>query len=193
MTVVPVGFYEASVEITIPGDAGPAAVVFGGDFGPALNAQAIANFIAGDLQDAAGIRLMMDGSSVFSTVTVRANFGGPDLYIASAVINAAGTSAGAALPPNVATLMTKSTGSTGRHNRGRMYLPGVAEGVINEGGFLEAGVQAAYQLAASTFFNSLAADQIPMHILHGDAAIPPTLVLQLLVRDKCATQRRRLR
>lgn len=193
MSVIPSGFGEASVEIGIPGDAGPAYVIFGYQFPGGGSPQANANTLAGILATTPGFRSLTSSTNNIRQVVVRENYAGPFLFIANATINAFGTLAGAAPSPQVSYLLRKSTGLAGRQNRGRMYVPAANEDEIDAGGFLSAPAVADRQASADLFFNALVSASLPMYILHTDPALSPTEVDSLEVDGKVATQRRRLR
>lgn len=193
MSVIPSGFCEASVEINVPGDAGPAYVITGHDFGANVNPQVIADKLAVIWAASDTLRGNMSNSSSIERVIVRANYGGPDLFIGEAAIGVTGSSSGSATPPNVAFLYQKLSGLAGRTNRGRLYMPGVPEGAVDGDGFLTAAALSNNQGLADTFLSKLAADDLVLHILHTSAAITPTEVNSLVAATKVATQRRRLR
>jgi len=193
VSVIPSGFGEASVEIGISGDAGPAYVVFGYEFPGGGNPQSNANTLAGILGTSPGFRSLTSSANTLRSVTVRENYAGPFLNVAEATINSVGTLVGAPPPAQVAYLLQKSTGLAGRPNRGRMYVPAANEDEIDGGGFLSAPAVADRQASADLFFNALVSASLPLYILHTSAAIAPTEVNSLEVDGKVATQRRRLR
>lgn len=95
-------------------------------------------------------------------------------------------------PPNVTFLVRKRTALGGRANRGRLFLPGVAEAAVQNGGEIAAGTIAALQTACNDWLAGLTTLQMPMVLLH-NASSDPTDVSQLVVDSTAATQRRRLR
>lgn len=104
-----------------------------------------------------------------------------------------GGNGSAAASPNVAFLITKQTGVPGRKNRGRLYLPGVAENSINAQGQVDATAQAFQTAQFATFYGDIGAVSFTPAILHNSATPSPTLVSQFVAQGVCATQRRRLR
>lgn len=105
-----------------------------------------------------------------------------------------GDIADGAASPAVAYLLHKGTGLIGRHNQGRMYLPGVGESKINAVGAVDAAFRATITTAANTFLAKLAADAIPMVILQGPGgSVEPPVVTDLSCDAQAATQRRRQR
>jgi hypothetical protein len=118
----------------------------------------------------------------------------------------AGTNSMSSLPPNCAALLRKLTGTGGRRNRGRLYLPFMLnEGEVDEVGNISAGVQGDIQSDANDWKAALetgdsqmvianrtydaAWDVHPRHLVH--TAIGPA-VTALLVEPMIATQRKRL-
>ena len=94
--------------------------------------------------------------------------------------------------PNVAFLLKKGTALGGRRNRGRLYLPGVTEGAVDQGGFLTGSWAADLSVAGASVLSQLGGDDIPMVVLH-DGPGTPTQVQTLLCDARVATQRNRLR
>ncbi len=95
--------------------------------------------------------------------------------------------------PQVSLLVKKVTAGGGRQQRGRMFLPMVAESQTDAGGVLTGGTRAAFQAAVEAFRLDLVARNVPMVLLHNQPEIIPTPVTGLVVDLKVATQRRRLR
>jgi hypothetical protein len=110
-----------------------------------------------------------------------------------AIVNGAGTSDPA--PINCALLVKKVTGLSGRKNRGRFYYPDVFADVVSPAGVLSPAAVIDYQAAVLDWFGTLAAVGVldGAVLLHTDPLDTPTPVLQVIVQNKIATQRRRLR
>ena len=108
--------------------------------------------------------------------------------------NFAGTSSASALPQNVALLVRKFTGQTGRKNRGRIFYPGAQREAVNELGEIDLTSLENFQNAFTAFGQDLIAitDVEGVVILHADAS-EPTPVVAMVVDGRVATQRRRLR
>lgn len=109
-----------------------------------------------------------------------------------------GTSAQLRPPSNLAVLVRKVTALGGRRNRGRMFLPAgfVAEGNVDERGFLAAPLVAAIQADMDEFYEALtqgALDYVIPVILHAEAPATPTQITSFSVQTLSATQRRRMR
>lgn len=104
-----------------------------------------------------------------------------------------------AIPQNTAYLVHKRTALGGRSGRGRFYLPGVGESVIDGTGVLDPATKAVFQTRLTQFLTDLeASPNIAGMVLFHDslgagAALPPTPVTSLVIDNRCATQRRRLR
>lgn len=118
---------------------------------------------------------------------------------------------GVGLAPNSAYLLTKSTAVGGRRGKGRTFMPGVSETVVDGAGLLTAAFQEAMQDIANAMVAGLIIESHPMVLLHGPATewvlvdgqpkrvpvagpIPePDQVTAWTVSARVGTQRRRLR
>jgi hypothetical protein len=110
-------------------------------------------------------------------------------------------------PSQVALLLKKNTGFSGKKNRGRTYFPWFVSSLnVNETGTVSAGEVTAIQTLANGFVADLNAASIPMCIANKTLSIPtpplrPFVTAILLghdvttytVENLVATQRRRLR
>jgi hypothetical protein len=103
----------------------------------------------------------------------------------------AGTGGSPGATSQVAYLIRKITDLGGRRNRGRWFLPGVVEGEVNSGGFLDSGIVVALETAADAFAATLGAADCTVYLLHSDGGAP-TEVTSYQVAPQVATQRRRL-
>lgn len=103
-----------------------------------------------------------------------------------------GSLTGESFPPNVAFLVHKNTNLGGREGRGRMYVPGVAEGVASSNGVLSGGTVSSWNTALGTMLLAAALSDVPFYLLHASAT-SPTAVQTLTIDSTVATQRRRLR
>lgn len=108
-----------------------------------------------------------------------------------------GFTGGGSLPQNCAFLLRKLTGLGGRRNRGRMYIPGVNDNLVDELGVVTSAGLATLQTAASTFLTSTLAlavidDAVILHTPTVETPLP-TVITTLVVDGRIATQRRRLR
>lgn len=126
-----------------------------------------------------------------SLTEVRVKYGpqatGPSGTYAPSIISASGDVSA----PQAAILVQKHTALGGRHNRGRMYWPGIGEGDVAFG-IIGAGQVAAMQGSMNTALSSLDDVLLPAVVLHSDASVP-TDITSLNVQTRIATQRRRNR
>lgn len=106
-----------------------------------------------------------------------------------------GTDAGQGVPANTSLLVTKVTAFGGRAGRGRFYIPAFDETEVDAAGNLSPAMRTAAQNAMNTFLTELEGDNLSMEVLHGDGSplSEPSNVTSLVVQNKVATQRRRLR
>ena len=115
-----------------------------------------------------------------------------------------GTNSGAFTPPNVAVLFKKSTGSGGKANRGRTYMPFcAAQSLVSENGTLDPTLLSSFTTHGETFRAQLATDHQEMIISNKifNVPLPPHHVTRIKVgfpvtswvpEATIATQRRRL-
>lgn len=127
--------------------------------------------------------------------------------LADATKPVTGGQGGSALPVNCATLITRITALGGVQFRGRMYMPGVPEGSVDNEGNLAPASQSQYQTAIDAFYTQLltGANATQPVILHSPPLVSPgpppvygtppapTNITELRVQRKMATQRTRLR
>lgn len=193
MTFIPVGYGEVSVEFQIPGDAGPAYNVFGIDPGTAGNPNAVADALVPILSNGSGYRGLFGNGATLTEFIYRERLSATDVAIVQRNVGAAGSQPAPFMSPQVTMLVQKSTGLAGRTNRGRMYMPCISEGNVDDGGFIVPSALAVFQAAADQFETDLDLAAIPMTILHTNPALTPAPINALIVSSKVATQRRRLR
>ena len=177
----------------LSGHANPFTVTFGGY--NAATAEDVGSW-GGDIGTAYAANLLSTQSSnlTLASMKFRYNIGGTEGEVEQA-IGSAGTGGPGTLPPNVAVLVQKKTGLTGRKNRGRLYFPGfVGEGDVDANGIIDSDVLATMQGHFDDFLTAVNASttNIDMAILHHDASTP-TPVTSLVVSNLVATQRRRIR
>lgn len=100
------------------------------------------------------------------------------------------------LPPNVAVLIDKQSGVSGRRNRGRMYIPFIDEGTVGASGVLTGAEQTLFQSMANSLFTNLNSSVTLKTsgavILHSQTPTTPTPCTKFAVESIVATQRRRL-
>lgn len=201
--IIPVGYGQAVYELILTGDSEPMVVTMGHDLSAYL----------GDHQEAAealhfyfGEHVMPMLPSAYSHTAVDLYVGqaeGPPLVFSSTGAPVAGDGGAAFIPQNSALLVRKRTDLAGRRGRGRIYLPGVEEALVDGAGNLTPAAVTGYQTQLDNWFEALndtstePFPHIPAVILHrseGEGAEPPpTTVASFQLEDKIATQRRRLR
>lgn len=124
---------------------------------------------------------------------------GPAPYV---VLEGAGVESGTAVaavyaPPAVAISCTKRTNIAGKRFRGRFYLPGVPETLVEEDGALSVSYLADVQTALDALMVALEADTAigNLFLLHDSStpATAPTRIFKLLARTPVATIRKRQR
>jgi hypothetical protein len=121
-----------------------------------------------------------------------------DPIIVEATLDLQFSNAGNPLLPNTAVLVKKVTGLGGRHQRGRMYVPGYRAESVFSYGVIDSTNLLGLQGAADDFLAGIdgaTGPWIEMVLLHTDTApsTAPTTVTQLSVSPRLASQRRRLR
>jgi len=190
MSVIPVGFAEVAARISLTGDSDEMNCIFGIDneapFAQA-NADEVSTIAATFFRDVIGSSYTYTGA----TITVGNDGGG--IIFESVAGQGAGIGESQSVPQNTAYLFRKTTALGGRKGRGRMYVPGVGETVVNAAGVLTAARITTVNASASTFVIQLAISNNPMVLLHSDPLVAPTPVTNLLCQPVVATQRRRLR
>jgi hypothetical protein len=161
---LPSGYYLAQLFFT--GNAVPtgAAITFAGrDVGGSTSAAGIAGIIATQWNTA----LDAETNTLLTLATVRVKKGpmedGP-----FGVVNTAntGSKVGATSSPAAAYLIRKNTALGGKKGSGRMYMPGVAESDIDEGGVISGARTTALQTAWAAFHSALQTATVPMYLAH---------------------------
>lgn len=201
---LPTGYYMATLRFG--GTAAPrgAAITWGGKLNDGTDTPAtVGSQIATIVRNASGPFNTAGGPTVntLTFVDILVKFG--PLATGPAAITGVGAAAGAgggdAYAPNCALLASKTTLLGGRHGRGRMYVPGLAEGDVVAGGNLASGVQADRQSKWTYVAQQLVIADIPMYLLHrydpdlGQTPMAPTFVESVLISGQVASQRNRLR
>lgn len=188
MVTIPEGFAQAS--FIFVGEALP----YGAVCTLGLDVQGYAGSPDQAAQDVyerfAGVGQDLSGS--IRTIECRVKFGptedGPSGSFSGETIGVSGGSLG----PNSAHLITKSTALGGRRGKGRMFLPGVGEANVDNGGNLSPAIISALSGSLGDFFAGLITDGLPPVLLH-EGVLAPTPVLNFNVESRIATQRKRLR
>lgn len=190
---IPVGYAQITHFFT--GNPVPlgAAITYGVDIGGgATSPEAIAEDCHGALASTVMSRLPQ---SLFLSRTL-AKFG-PDATGPSGEYSVAvgGSQQGDVAPPNVTWLVRKNTALGGRAGRGRLYLPGVPEELIDNGGVISATDVTAMQTEWDEFLVAIGAANLNLVVLHqaGSPITEPTPLTGIQVEGRVATQRTRLR
>lgn len=205
---IPSGFAQITHEFV--GESLPhgAAVVYG--VANALDQTAI--LVAGDCHNRF-TPIMAQLSAGVTLQLTRAKLGpddtGPSAEVVDPEPGAVAVASGIA--PNVAYLATKTTELGGRRGKGRMFIPGASETVVDGTGTITTAFQDTLQGLLNDFLAGLETDGVPMVLLHGPAtewvlvdgqprrvpvagSVPgPSGVTALTLSGTVATQRRRLR
>lgn len=108
-------------------------------------------------------------------------------------VNLVGTNVDATTDPqNIAILIKKLSGFSGRKNRGRMFVPpfSLGQNATSPTGMLDPAFVAGTQVVADAL---VAPDTCQTVILHTSALDDPVDIATLVVENQIATQRRRLR
>jgi hypothetical protein len=97
--------------------------------------------------------------------------------------------------PNTGVLVQKITNFGGRTGRGRMFIPGIRETSVSDGGLIDPTELTDWQTALDLFFSDLNTFLLVPCLLHaeGSPVSTPRLITSFSVQATVATQRRRLR
>jgi hypothetical protein len=128
--------------------------------------------------------------------TILVKFGPNDSgNFAEVAVGAQGTDSDPGITPNTSVLIKKETNFGGRQGRGRMYMPGLPEHLVGDGGVLEPAYITSTQAACDAFFAALVADDLVPVLLHSEDSPPqlPYTITEFVVDNTAATQRRRMR
>ncbi len=200
--IIPPGWLQALYVLTLTGDNEAMIVTCGHKIDDASGATI--DQAANDLHTAFSAQIragLMQNPYTFSHVVAYIGNDGPPTVRTSTLAPAAGAGGSSVVPSNTAYLIRKRTDLAGRRGRGRFYLPGVPESVVNEVGDLTPAQQTAGQATVDAWYGLLAtavgARLYPPAVLHrseGAGIEPlPTLVTKFVMEKRVATQRRRMR
>lgn len=193
MPVIPAGYAHAELQFLVTGDAEPMLSTFGLKLDGGANV-ATANSLMAAFATPFATQLATVTKLTGLKLTV-GDDGDPLVYQSSSAT--ASFSGGTALPQNCAFLVRKRTASGGRRNRGRMFLPGCNDNLVDELGNVTSAGQTSLQTACTAFLTAVqaVASVEEMVILHTPTVETPlpTVVTSLAIDPRIATQRRRLR
>lgn len=120
---------------------------------------------------------------------------GTETSVASLTVDQQGTLVEDAAPQNVTYLLRKITTATGRGRNGRLYLPGVAEDLVDNTGTLDGGQRVGLEVAFNTFNSDFVAaldgELLVVNRSTGGGSTPE--ITEWACDPRVATQRRRLR
>lgn len=182
------GFGELVHHFDAPGQSGDIITAIG------VSADDLVDIVKQDEYVAIAAELMGNLNSSITMTTIDFVIGqdGPDDVVVSKVAGHPGLSGGAMTPINNSFLLQKRTVDPGRRGRGRMYLPGVSEGSVENDGTLGTGVAAGLATNVEDWLLGWPADWLPV-LLHQVAPFTPSPGLVINVSPRIATQRTRLR
>jgi hypothetical protein len=101
-------------------------------------------------------------------------------------------------PPGLAYVVAKKTANAGRAFQGRMYMPGVFEGSVDEAGIIDGTVVNNWQATMDQLFTDLVADTAIeelalLHDANGPLANTPTALTSFVMRNIVGSMRPRQR
>lgn len=158
--------------------------------------QTIVDRVANLFRD--GLKGAWDNVWLVGPVKVVEGTGGVPKVWLNTTLEAGTATAADYAPPAVSLVVSKQTGLAGRSHRGRIYLPGVPETVINEGGNLDGTYVTNMQTLFTALLGSINGDAAVdnMVLLH-DSSTPgapaPDVITALTVRSPVGTMRPRQR
>jgi hypothetical protein len=195
MPPIPVGHALLKFRFVLVGDAEEMITTLGVETTAASTSERIA--AANSAMDSWGDNMLPIQSNTYTLVGVDAVFGTAtgDVPITSTDPARVGAVGGAVTPPNTAMLVKKVSGQGGRRNRGRMYVPGISQLTIDHVGGIAPATLATYDTAVNNLLLGIESGSFMdrLVIFHSIAPLTPTIVEDLQVDPRIATQRRRLR
>jgi hypothetical protein len=101
-------------------------------------------------------------------------------------------------PPANAYVVSKQTALAGRAFRGRLYMPGVVENLVDEAGIMDAADQASWQAAFDAFYTAFNADAsvtdlVLLHSVGSPVENFPDVLTRFVVRGTVGSMRPRQR
>jgi hypothetical protein len=156
--------------------------------------QADANRVANLFRD--NLKLLYDTSWNLGPVKFYFDNGSGPAILEDPTTELGTQSAIAYAPPQVSYIVKKTTAQAGAKNRGRVYMPGLAESNVDEAGRVDGAFIAAGNAILATFFAAINADAAVdyMTLVHTtEAGGGDTAITALTIQGVCGTQRTRLR
>jgi len=192
---IPPGYAEASVQFRLASDPEPMLVSLGLALAIGVTPDvAVTNEIIDLMGDQ--FRLFVCDDYTIGAGWVTFGQDGPDDIRVDGTQNPQnGSIVSDPLPNNGALLVRKLTALGGRRHRGRMFVPGIASGVVSGNGNVATATVNVAQAAMNTMLTGLTglASLTGAALLHNSAPFNPTEISSFVVVPKIATQRRRLR
>lgn len=201
--IIPVGFVQAVYEMALVGDDEPIVTTMGHAVPEGLGGdyELMANDLRGIFISSVGQNISDEYTLTGVTLYVGQDGGPPAVYESTDPPGSLG-GAGDPLPQNCAVLMRKRTSASGRRGRGRCYLPGIAEDVVEPNGEIGGPTVTSWQNRANAWFTALTEPGVGLpayepYLLHRSEGMgtepPPTPITTFVIDSRIATQRRRLR
>jgi len=191
-----IGVFDRNITfvITRAGDLQPFTTSIGAFAGAATFDQADTDTFATALKNA----VLPNLSSGETLVSINFQYNdGPGVLEYVSNQNAVGTGAAisALQPQNVSFLIQKRTALPGKHGRGRMYWPSVAETDVDAVGAVSPGAKTRLQTMLTAWLNAISTATTfdSYAVLHETSTPVSTKITSLSVDPVVATQRRRLR
>jgi len=188
---IPVGFGQVSY-VFAGGPAGPggAMVTLGLDVPPDVAPAEMAE----DLWDAFSTNIMPGLSSSLLFTEARLRFAVTTGEIVQSFFGeTVGGDTSESSPPNVAWPVIKFSAFGGRANRGRWFLPGIPEDIVDPSGAINGDATDALNTQLGAFIADLAAANFVPVVLHSDPELAPTVILAMLSGNKVYTRGSRVR
>ncbi len=200
--VTPSGFASVIESLALAGDPDPHAVTYG------IKVNEVSPPSMVDLLEVLGslfnAHIMGTMPPVYTHVNTHIEWSvlappAPQLVGDRPSSTAGGNALGNLIPQNSAYLIRKNTALGGRRNRGRMYLPGVAENTTANNGVIDGTRLLELNTAMGNWLGALKAsapvdDMVLLHSTSSLSPTPePTTVSSLIAEGVIPTQRRRLR
>lgn len=186
---IPPGFWEARHKFLVPGQDGEVITSIGWDGAPPTVEADQLTYAA----DVAGIMGNLSENISMTTIDFVIGQDGPDDVVFTVPVDFPGEASGGTFPPNVAYLVQKRTSTPGRRGRGRMYLPGVPEGAVGNGGDVAPATVIGLNTNLSDWLDDASGHGWTPVLFHASAPFAPSDVTSLLAQPIVATQRKRLR
>lgn len=195
MPPIPTGHVLMKFVFTLVGDAEEMICTLGAETTASSNTERATAL--NDAHDSWADNVLPLQSNFIQLVRVDGVFGdgSGDIPISSTAAAITGGETGGTLPQNCSVLVQKLTALGGRRNKGRFYVPGIDETDVDNAGSILTTPLAAWNTAVNNLQLGLESDSFldRLVIFHSAAPLTPTIVSDLRVDGRIATQRRRLR